>query len=286
MQSEELHIMTELERKQLQSHLRKMYKEIETVCNRHGLRMCAGYGTVLGAVRHGGFIPWDDDMDLLMPRVDYDKLINEFADELPKNLRVYAPNSKNGPLYRFAKIVDINTRFLSPGAKDDESHGVFIDVFPLEFVPVNKFQLKWRNIYTRFLLLISACVYQRNEQNAFYKKLMCSSKKGKIIFLIREFIGLLFSWRNTSEWYDRIASYTNYKVDTKFVNVPTDGGILQSLLPYNIDNYFPATLSKFDDIEILIPNKSEDYLEHNYGEWDKIPAVEDQWQHFIEKIQL
>lgn len=102
MQSKELHAMTDEERSRLQEHLRKMYLEIEKVCDRHNLRMCTGYGTVLGAIRHKGFIPWDDDMDLLMPREDYDKLINLYADELPENLKIYAPNSKNGPITRFA----------------------------------------------------------------------------------------------------------------------------------------------------------------------------------------
>lgn len=82
--------MTDEERSRLQEHLRKMYLEIEKVCDRHSLRMCTGYGTVLGAIRHKGFIPWDDDMDLLMPREDYDKLINLYADELPDNLKIFA----------------------------------------------------------------------------------------------------------------------------------------------------------------------------------------------------
>ena len=111
MQSEELHAMTDEERSRLQEHLRKMYLEIEKVCDRHNLCMCTGYGTVLGAIRHKGFIPWDDDMDLLMPREDYDKLINLYADELPENLKIYAPNSKQKAIYRFAKVVDTNTRF-------------------------------------------------------------------------------------------------------------------------------------------------------------------------------
>lgn len=75
IQSKDLHATADEERSRLQEHLRKMYLKIEKLCDRHYLRMCTGYGTVLGAIRHNGFIPWDDDMDLLMPREDYDKLI-------------------------------------------------------------------------------------------------------------------------------------------------------------------------------------------------------------------
>lgn len=286
MQSKELHAMTDEERTRLQAHLRMMYKEIEKVCDRHGLKMCAGYGTVLGALRHQGFIPWDDDMDLLMPREDYDKLIYEYADELPANLRIYAPNSEHGPVYRFAKIVDINTRFVSPGASDDDSHGVFIDIFPLEYVPKKRLVLKWRNFYTRILLLISACVTQRKGKNQFYKRLMCTNLHGTLTYNIREFIGFLFGWRESSIWYNRIADYTFYKRNTGWVNIPTDGGLKKSLQPLQLNSYFPAKRVKFDNIEILVPKDAEDYLVHNYGDWTWIPPVEKRWQHFIEKLEL
>ena len=286
MQSKELHAMTDAERKDLQAHLRMMYKEIEMVCERHNLRMCAGYGTVLGAIRHRGFIPWDDDMDLLMPREDYDKLINEYADEFPNHFKLYAPNSKNGPLYRFAKVVDTNTRFIAPGANNDETQGVFIDIFPLEFVPNNRIILKWRNFCTRVLLLIASCVDQRKAKNQFYKRLMCSNRKGTITFKLRNFIGLLFSWKQPKVWYNQIAQYTFYRKDTGLINVPSDGGLKKSLMPLSMETYFPAKRAKFDDIEILIPNDAEEYLVHNYGDWTWIPPVEQRWQHFIEKLEL
>lgn len=285
-QSKELHEMTNEEAEMLKNHLRTMYVEVERICNRHNLRMCAGYGTVLGAIRHQGFIPWDDDMDLLMPREDYDKLINEYADELPEYLRIYAPNSKYGPIYRFAKIVDINTRFIIPGSLDTEEHGVYIDIFPLEYTPTCTIAYKWRNIYTRMLLLIGGCVAQYKEKNHFYKKLMCSSSAGKRTFMLRGLIGFLFSWRDVNGWYNRIANYTFYKKKTGWVNIPTDGGLEKSLVPRRLDSYFPATRVKFDDIEILVPKDTEDYLVHNYGDWRWIPPVEKRWHHFIEKLEL
>ena len=92
-QSEELYVLTEDERHKLQAHLRKMYKEVERVCDRHGLTIMLADGSLLGAVRHSGFIPWDDDIDLNMPRKDYEEFINNYASELPSNYVVYAPNS-------------------------------------------------------------------------------------------------------------------------------------------------------------------------------------------------
>ena len=104
--SDDVHLMTDEERTRLQQHLLGMYKEIEAVCVKNDLTVMLAYGSVLGAVRHGGFIPWDDDLDLFMPRRDYELLINEYADELPAHLKVYAPNCKNGTFGRFAKVID------------------------------------------------------------------------------------------------------------------------------------------------------------------------------------
>ena len=286
MQSKDLHVMTGEERQKLQAHLRQMYLEIEKICDRHKLRMMVGYGSVLGAIRHQGFIPWDDDIDLLMPRKDYDLFINEYAEELPDCFKVYAPNSKNGPICRFAKVVDTSTRFLGPGQQDCETHGMFIDIFPLEYAPQNKFILSVRNHYTRFLILIAECVISFEQNNKFYEKLMCSTFVGKVTYGIRYLIGWLFHFRKGIDWYNRISRYEYYKKETGLYNIPSDGGLKRSLVPLSEDLYFPTKKVKFDEIEVYVPNQSIKYLEHNYGDWKWIPPVEDRWQHFIQEIRF
>lgn len=214
-------------------------------------------------------------------------MISLYADELPDNLKVFAPNSKRKAIYRFAKVVDTNTRLLFPGADaNDIANGVFIDIFPLEFTPRNKYQLKWRNIYTRFLLLLSSCAVQYKQKSTFYKELMFSSPSGKRTYLIRNFIGMLCSFRSIQSWYNRVDNYCNYKTNTGCVNVPSDGGLVKSLVPHELVSYFPAIKVKFDDIMVYVPNDAKDYLENNYGNWEKIPPKDQRWQHFIEEIKL
>lgn len=288
MQSKELHAMTDEERSRLQEHLRKMYLEIEKVCDRHDLRMCTGYGTVLGAIRHKGFIPWDDDMDLLMPREDYDKLINLYADELPENLKIFAPNSKNGPITRFAKVVDIHTRFLGPGAKDDVSHGIFIDIFPLEGTSSNNAVIWLKHKVSCFLMLVASSVmeYEDSKCDDLYERLMCSTPEGKRTYKIRWTIGKIFSFFNSKKWFNIVEKYTKCSKVKAGYSVPIGGANIKYFKPISPTLYFPAQKVQFDDIEVYVPNQPVRHCELEYGDWKWIPPVEDRWQHFLKEIRF
>jgi lipopolysaccharide cholinephosphotransferase len=287
MKSKDLHVMTDEERLQLQAHLRGMYLEIEKVCDRHHLQMCTGYGTVLGAIRHQGFIPWDDDMDLIMPRVDYDKLINEYCDELPDNFKIYAPNGKEDAVTRFAKVVDTKTRFIFPGANDEECRGIFIDIFPLENTMSNELFVKIKRLFAMVLMVISSSVDQHQTGEVTYKKLMCSSSQGKKTYMLRDFIGRVFSFASKKTWYNLLDNFLQHSKSSDLCVVPSgDGAQWKYFKPYPKSIYFPAKKMNFDDIEVYVPNQAEIHCEIEYGDWSWIPPVEERWQHFIKEIRF
>lgn len=286
--SKDLHVMTDDERLLLQSHLRKMYVDVEKVCVAHGLTMMIAYGNVIGALRHQGFIPWDDDIDLLMPREDYDKLINIYANELPSQYKIYAPNSKHGPIYRFAKIVDTSTRFVTPYFDEkNEKSGIFIDVFPLEFSPSNKFLIKFRQLWSTALMLIASTVDERNHKNFLYKKIICSTSIGKRTYMLRNFIGFIFSFKTAQSWFNMFDKFVHYKNDVSggYV-IPSEGPKITNFIPTDKSLFLPTKRMKFDDIEVFVPNQAEKYCDMEYGNWKKIPPVEQRWQHFIKEIRF
>lgn len=102
------------------------------VCEENNLRYYLGGGTLLGAVRHKGFIPWDDDIDVMMPRPDFQKFLSLSINN--KNYNIIKPGTA-GYYYNFAKLVDTRTILEEKGIKLIDGLGVYIDIFPLDGMP-------------------------------------------------------------------------------------------------------------------------------------------------------
>ena len=126
--------LKEVQQKELQILL-----EVDRICKRNGLTYYLIGGSALGAVRHGGFIPWDDDIDIAMPRDDYRKFLKLCSRELPAEYFLQTYTSQPDFPYPFAKVNLNNTTFIENRLhKLNIHHGIFIDVFPLDGVPHRK----------------------------------------------------------------------------------------------------------------------------------------------------
>ncbi len=121
---------------EVQSCQLEILKSVDTICKKHKLPYFAIGGTLLGAVRHKGFIPWDDDIDIGLSRENFEKFCEIADNELPPHYRLlYNTNPKNGLLY--AKVHDIRTTFVEAAEIHNPARykGIFIDVFPYDGMP-------------------------------------------------------------------------------------------------------------------------------------------------------
>jgi len=120
----------------LHRHILQILLTTDRVCREHDLRYYCWAGTMLGAVRHKGFIPWDDDMDICMPRPDYDRFLEHAKEWLPAPLEVLSIETSATYPGSFAKIVDSSTTLIEREHSDYVA-GIYIDVFPIDGAPVS-----------------------------------------------------------------------------------------------------------------------------------------------------
>jgi len=132
----------------------EVLKEIDDICIRHNIEYFADWGTLLGAIRHGGFIPWDDDLDIGMKRMDYERFLKIVAKELPRGWR-FREASKRGAT--FSRVINAEEYPLR-GEKLLQFHGfpylAGVDIFPLDYVPLDKTEEEFvRELYRMVYLL-------------------------------------------------------------------------------------------------------------------------------------
>lgn len=108
-----------------------MLLELQQICENHKLRYYIDGGTLLGAFCYGGFIPWDDDIDVKMPRPDYDQLV-KYRSEFSPHIQLVRPE-EDGFRYSFTKLMDNRTILIeNPGKKNEHRGGVYVDILPMD----------------------------------------------------------------------------------------------------------------------------------------------------------
>ena len=115
--------------------------KVDAICRENGLKYSLFYGTLLGAVRHKGYIPWDDDIDIIMPIEDFDKLA-DIIREKDYGLNFISPEDNEDTCFPFGKVCNTSTSIVETNLGEIKGYGAFIDIFPFYKVPVGK---KWNN---------------------------------------------------------------------------------------------------------------------------------------------
>lgn len=245
----------------------EIYQEISRICDKYDLTYFVVGGTLLGAEVHKGYIPWDDDLDIAMPRDDYDKFINIYAKELGE--RFYLHHTSTDPEYwlSFVKVRMNNTVFLEEKRKNVTAHaGIYVDIFPFDYT--SKKNTKSQKLKWRLMTYLNNYIYQKVTGNQYV------SKSGTFFNKIFD----LFSIRKLSLFRDDIMRSFD-KGERKYY-VDLAGGRKLDNSYFVISDMLPIKEMKFGNIKVKAPKNSEAYLLQLYTEkYKTIPPVEEQITH-------
>ena len=252
----------------------KILKEVHKICEENNIKYFLSDGTLIGAIRHQGFIPWDDDLDIGMLREDYEKFCKIAPQILSENFILQNFQTDKGYGLQFGKVILKNTVWIEKVAKNTNRQwsGIYIDIFPYDNITENKKMQKLINrlyIFIQGLILIKFKYINISNYESMAKKLKYVLKK---IYLCTISKKLLIYIRDSI--CKRYLNKSNTLV-TKY-----GGNFYKNQNPYNF--YKDLTLQNFEDTSFYIPKNYDKILKNLYGNYMEIPPIEKQRQHGIE----
>lgn len=257
--------------RQLQQVELSILKDVAEFCDENKIRYCLSSGTLLGAVRHGGFIPWDDDIDISMPRADFEKFLS-LADKLPKQYICQATRFDSRYSIPIVKVRKKGTIMKEPSmAHLDIEHGVWIDVFPLDKVSnINNLSKRARKI----AILTTAIGYKNG--------IIHPTKLKTILFC--KGLGLL-GIKKLDQLRTNIMTEEEMGEGRQLTSFASNLGYKNLLFDEKI--YFPLKKMKFEDASFWVPADSDKWLNGAYGDYMIPPPVDQQVnRHKITEIKL
>lgn len=255
--------LTEIDENEFKSILLEIMVEIHAFCQRKGIEYTLWGGSLLGAVRHDGFIPWDDDIDIAMTRDNYDRFIQEFRSDY---FTVESCEKNDNYIYTFAKVYDNRT------LKDEAIQygnpyrtGIEVDIFPLEelheYAIVKKTEKKRKVLL--FLWQTSILRYQKKK-----------NLRNIVVFIVRNVLRIKpnRAARKINEWCRKL-SHNGQKL-----MLYADSNIAKPLC-LEKEWYAAPVLHSFENYQFYIPNGYDSVLKMCYGDYMRLPPAEKRVSH-------
>ncbi len=262
--------------KVLQTEELKVMKIIKEICEKENIRYFMIGGTLLGAIRHSGFIPWDDDVDLAMPRKDYERFLEVSNKYLPSN--IFVQNFRTDDKYRYYITRVLNKNILVEEKRfigvDTPQAYASVDIFPIDGSPNIKF---FRNIHY-FRVMIRRFLMSLCYRDTIDKERKRSKMENLLLnILIKIPFDRIISPNKIKESLDKLLK--KYGMENSLYS----GTIMGA---YRIREMVPTVmfgnpkLYKFEDDTFYGPELVDDYLKHMYGNYMKLPPKEQQKTHY------
>lgn len=262
---DDMTVITDSQIKALQGVLIGIMDDVDSVCRKHGITYFLAGGSALGAVRHSGFIPWDDDMDIIIPRKDYDKFLSCIQHDFPEKYTVQCISYKTGYDIHSAKIRKNGTVYTELFESEKDKTGVFIDVYPLEDTYDSPLRRKLHGYRVEALMLICSCIKMRKNSELILPYLTEKEHINAVKRKVR--LGRLLSLIPLKKWLEiteKCLSGVN-NPDSEYVTVPSGVGHYFKET-YRRDDFFPARDIQFEGRRFRIMNNPKAYLVGRYGE--------------------
>lgn len=245
--------VTEINKVQLE-----IFRDFVNICKILNLKYYLVHGSLLGAVRYSGFFPGDDDIDVLMPRKDYERLIEIGPDYISKNYFIQSCKSENEYPLAMVKIRDSRTTYIQENIKKLKiNHGVYIDVFPLDYTPqFGRVKAFLFSKASAFLNLRISALIECTHYSTKVKILMLMTKilfpSVKVAMHLRE---KLFASVKATDFYSVYG-----------------GKAIERQMP--VSWFGNGCKLSFEGIDVVVPSKYKDYLMHIYGDYESYSPVE------------
>ena len=252
---------------ELQKTMLEMLKLVDEICRENDIKYSLCSGTLLGAVRHKGFIPWDDDLDIRMTRNNYDKFIDVWNEKNPEGYSLQ--NKENTPNFpqSFTKIRKNDTTFIQfEWEKGAYNTGIFIDIFPLDRIPAGKLSKK--------------LFYFRCYKYLIYTREKLHSEEGMLIKTIVAVLMTLSSHNHRmkyrAKFVDKLRSI-DADNSLKCIGIEMPSMLKTEFLPDIADEYVEL---EFEDGKFMCFKKWHEFLTAMFGDYMTLPPEEERhWQH-------
>lgn len=246
--------------KEVQGKILEIMKYIDSLCRNHDITYYIMGGTALGAVRHGGFIPWDDDLDIFMTPSEYEKFKRVF--EAENNPLFVLQEWRTTPDYlEYAKVRMNGTTFIEEVYKDrkDLHQGIYVDIMILHKVPENRFIQRLVYLESKFVTLYA--LSQRNWK-----------PKTKAQALILKSLRFMPCNLMAKSFYRRIYKYDDRMANYKYCYWITPAKFRNGL--FDASFFSEPVDIPFEDTALLGSRRIKEYLEYRYGDYMKLPSEE------------